>query len=80
MMWGPWDGGWWGFGMGLGMLVFLGLIAVGIVLLVRGSAAPSEPRRERSRALEILDERFARGEIDREEYEERRRVLESGGS
>lgn len=80
MMWGPWDGGWWGLGMGLGMLVFLGLIAVGIVLLVRGSAAPPEPRRERSRALEILDERFAGGEIDREEYEQRRRVLESGGS
>lgn len=80
MMWGPWDGGWWGFGMGLGMLLFLALIVVGIVLLLRPIVGSSEPRRERSRAIEILDERFARGEIDRAEYEERRRVLESGGS
>jgi uncharacterized membrane protein len=27
--------------------------------------------------LEILKERYARGEIDKEEYEERKRVLES---
>lgn len=79
MMWGPWDGGWWGFGMGLGMLLFFALIVVGIVLLLR-PATGSEPRREHDRALEILNERFARGEIDREEYEERRRVLESGRS
>lgn len=78
MMWGPWDGGWWGFGMGLGMLLFFALIVVGIVLLLRPAA--SETRREHDRALEILNERFARGEIDREEYEERRRVLESGRS
>lgn len=78
-MWGPWNGGWWGFGMGLGMLLFFALIVVGIVLLLRPAAA-SEPRREHDRAIEILNERFARGEIDREEYEERRRVLESGRS
>ncbi|GIU99447.1 MAG: hypothetical protein KatS3mg014_1063 [Actinomycetota bacterium] len=75
MMWGPWNGGWWGFGMGLGMLLFLALIVVGIVLLLRPAVSAPEPRSERSRALEILDERFARGEIDREEYEERRRIL-----
>jgi putative membrane protein len=65
--------------MGLGMLLFLALIVVGIVLLLRPTVG-SEPRREHDRALEILNERFARGEIDREEYEERRRVLESGRS
>ena len=27
--------------------------------------------------LEILKERYARGEIDKEEYEERKRMLES---
>lgn len=77
MMWGPWDGGWWGFGMGLGMLLFLALIVVGIVLLVRSTVTPPEPRREGKTALDILDERFARGEIDRQEYEERRALLES---
>lgn len=33
---------------------------------------PEYPRRT---ALDILNERFARGEIDRKEYEERRRII-----
>ncbi len=73
MMWGPWMG----FG-GLWML----LMVVGIVLLVvwaargasgnGGGGASTSPKR----ALDILDERFARGEIDEEEYRKRRRLLE----
>ncbi len=71
MMWG--DG--WSFGMGLIWLVFLGLIVVGVVLAIRGSSGGgSDGGRGRS-AIDILDERFARGEIDREEYEERKQVL-----
>ena len=72
MMWG--DGGW-GFGMGLVWLVFVGLIVAGIVLAIRGSSERPSDRGSVKSALEILDERFARGEIDREEYEERKRVL-----
>lgn len=72
MMWGD---GWWGFGMGLVWLVFLGVIVVGIVLAVRGSSGGAIDRGLEKSALDILDERFARGEIDRDEYEERRRVL-----
>lgn len=72
MMWGD---GWWGFGMGLVWLVFLGLIVVGIVLATRGSSDREERGPGGRSALDLLDERFARGEIDREEYEERKRVL-----
>jgi putative membrane protein len=75
-MYGPSDG-WWGFGMMLVMLLFLALIVVGIVFVVR-SFSDGERTTHRTggnRALDILDERFARGELDREEYEERRRVL-----
>lgn len=76
MMWGPWGGGgWWG----LGSLLFLALIVIGIVLLVRDPSAGPEPRREGRTARDILDERFARGEIDAGEYEERRRTLETPG-
>ena len=71
MMWG--DG--WGFGMGLVWLVFLGLIVGGIVLATRGSSGSASDGGRGKSALDILDERFARGEIDREEYEERKRVL-----
>lgn len=41
---------------------------------VAGAPAPTPPRTEASR---ILDERYARGEIDDEEYQRRRAVLRS---
>ena len=79
-MYGSWDGGW-VFGMMLVSLLFVPLIAVGVVLLVRSTSHDGHPPRVSGsdRALEILDERFARGEIDQAEYEERRRVLTQGG-
>jgi putative membrane protein len=61
-------------------LLFLGLIVVGVVLVVRsfsqGGQAP--PRWDGGHALDILAERFARGEIDQQEYEDRRRTLTGG--
>jgi len=68
MMSGPW-------GWGLGSLLFLALIVIGIVLLVRGPSRSTPDQREDS-SLRILEERFARGEIDEEEYRHRRRTLE----
>ncbi len=80
MMWGPSGGGWWGFWMMLIAVLFLALIVVGVVLIVRslpeGGGRARGP--EGNRALDILDERFARGEIDHNEYEDRRRVLTGG--
>lgn len=76
-MYGPWDGGW-ALAMMFMSLLFLALIAVGVVLVVRSfSRGGQGPPRDGSRALDILDERFARGEIDQQEYEERRRTLTS---
>ena len=77
---GGWHGGWgWGhmvFGS-LMMLLFLAAVVLTVVALVRWSGGSSERREpsSASRALAILEERFARGEIDREEFEERRRTL-----
>jgi len=69
-----WMWGAWGIGMGLLMLVFWGLIIAGIVLairwLVRQGREPGS-----SRALDILRERYARGEINKEEFEAKRRDL-----
>jgi putative membrane protein len=62
------------------MILVLALVIGGAVLLVRWVAGPSPgttphlPPPDRT-ALDILKERFARGEIDREEFEERRRAL-----
>ncbi len=71
-----WGTGWgWG-GMWLGplfMIVPLALLIALIVVLVRwlGGGSDDGGRRVRT-AREILDERYARGEIDREEYQRRR--------
>jgi len=77
------DGWNWGFGHmafgGLMMLLFWGGIFVLIVLAVRwiggGSAAHSGTQTSRKSPREILEERFARSEIDKDEFEERKRRL-----
>ncbi|MGH2732481.1 MAG: SHOCT domain-containing protein [Actinomycetota bacterium] len=64
-------------------VLFLIAIVVGIILVARAfSARPRGARglpggSGRRDALGILEERFARGEIDAEEFEERRRALHS---
>ena len=67
-MW-HWGWGWW---MGFGMVVFWVVVGLVIWALVRGGQAPSSGGSE---PKDILAERFARGEISEEEYDERRRVL-----
>jgi putative membrane protein len=85
---GHWGiGGW--LAMGLGMLAVWVLAAAGIVWLVhyladrRIAAAPAAPsdatsHPTRPSAQEILDARYARGEIDEDEYRRRRDTLNSG--
>jgi len=73
------DGGRDFFG-GLMMIVFWGGIILLIVLLVRwlggaGASSHTSSAPSRQTPLEILQERFAKGEIDKDEYEERKRLL-----
>ena len=70
MMWYG-TGGWWMF---MSMLLFWGGIVVLIVWAVR-SGSVGGGTRPKSRALEILEERYARGEIDRDEFSTRRDEL-----
>lgn len=82
-MWGNYGGyGWDGMmgGMGIGlisMVLFWVLIIVGIVVLVKwlagGPVAPGQPPTRT--ALDILRERYARGEVEREEFEQKKRDL-----
>ncbi len=76
------NGGGWGMGFGGPfMVVFWVLVIVGVVALIRWFADQSSgaDRRGEKRPLEILRERYARGEIDREEYEQKRKDLEQSG-
>ncbi|MDH3640001.1 MAG: SHOCT domain-containing protein [Gammaproteobacteria bacterium] len=72
-----WGGGWF-FGP-IMMIGFIALAVVVVVLLVRwlggAGAGPQQIYPPTKTPLDILKERFARGEIDKEEFEERRRVL-----
>ena len=77
-----WYGGW-GVGgwllMSLIMLAVVALIVVGVVALTRRSnrAAPPLPAATAggSAALNALDDRYARSEIDEAEYRKRRELL-----
>ncbi|HEX6263035.1 MAG TPA: SHOCT domain-containing protein [Actinomycetota bacterium] len=81
MMMGDGWGGWiWG---ALMMLLFWGGLIALVVFLVRGSPSRTshgEERRRGPEARDILAERFARGEISEDEFEQRRRVLERSSS
>jgi len=65
----------WGWGMGgLSMLLFWGLVIVALVMLgkwlMRGTGSSGERT-----PLEILKERYAQGEIERDEFEQKKRDL-----
>lgn len=75
-----WGEGWYGMILGpLFMILVLAAVIATVVLLVRwlgGHPYGTMPHAPATRTpLDILKERFARGEIDKEEFEERRRVL-----
>ena len=80
-MWSYGDGpGWFGWVlMSLGILAFWAVLVFGALALywnVRRDRAGSRPAGEEP--MRLLEERFARGEIDAEEFTRRRDLLRSG--
>lgn len=74
--WHGWDWGWGGgLIMGLGMLLVwlipIGLIAALVVYLINQNKSTQAPER----ALDILERAYARGEISREEFLQKRNDL-----
>lgn len=72
-MWGMW--GAWGIGMMLMMFVFWAVVIVGIVLAIRWLVSQGREPRSADTALDILRQRYARGDISREEFEAKKRDL-----
>jgi len=85
MGWGNQGYGMWGLGGMIVMIFFWVILIIGTILIIltaghRGAAAPGGETISRERdPLEILKERYAKGEIDTQEFEERKKILESGG-
>lgn len=80
-MWGDWGGygmGWGIFGA-LHMLLWWVLIILGIVVLVKWlfSGRARSAQGIENRALEVLKERYARGEIGKDEFDQKKRDLSS---
>jgi len=71
-IWGLW--GIWGVAMMLMMFVFWGVVISGIVVGMRWLARQGRESKSDA-ALEILRQRYARGDINKEEFEARKRDL-----
>lgn len=75
-MMGGWGMGWFG---GIFMMAFWILVLVGLVFLIRWlvqtTSKKADSRQGGSRAIDILKERYARGEIDKAQFETMKRDL-----
>jgi putative membrane protein len=81
---GPYDWGWgthpmmwgaWGFGMMIMMILFWVLIIVAVILGIRWLLGQGKVSRSDT-AVEILRQRYARGEINKEEFDVKKKDLE----
>ncbi|MFJ5978502.1 SHOCT domain-containing protein [Pseudarthrobacter oxydans] len=78
----------WGYGSNMGWMMWLWGVLLLVAVRLSGTGRTPErhpeprqlpgPEAGRTRAQQILDERFARGELSEEEYRERLRVLGEG--
>jgi putative membrane protein len=60
---------------GLAFLIFAGLVAAAVWAVVRSRRDVATPQASGGRALGVLQDRYARGELTREEFEQTRRDI-----
>jgi len=64
------------WGMGFGWIIGLAVLIILVWLITKAvnSGNPSSPQQSKA-ALEILKQRYAKGEIDKEEFESKKRAI-----
>ena len=77
-----WYDGWGWHGMGFGWLfpILVIVLVVGVIVLLVRRSADRGPRQEdtsQPSAREVLDQRLASGDINEQEYEAKRKLLDS---
>jgi putative membrane protein len=70
MMWG-----WWGMGW-IFMIIFWGILIVGLIFLIRYLIGATKTGKGQESALDILKRRYALGEINKEEFEQKKKDLQ----
>jgi putative membrane protein len=74
MMWGYGNMFGWGLGGWFMMIIFWGAIIALVIWVVRGFGGRGSYNKS---AREILEERYAKGEIEKKEFEAKKKDLES---
>ncbi len=67
-----------GWVMGIINIIFWVAVIIGVIYLIKWLSASSKQGSKETKentALDILKERYAKGEINREEFEEKKKVL-----
>jgi putative membrane protein len=73
------NGSGWGAGMVIMVVFLVALIALGVWAVMRLNRRSDEPGQSAESPRQILDRRFASGELDETQYAQARRVLEGRG-